>query len=139
MAFEKLAFTHTFPASTGLLQYQAVDLSTGGVLIDPSSAGANIVGVLVSSGTTGSTGLAGSTDSGSVQTVQFYGVAKMLAGSTSLDNGSAVSVDTNGFVVAGTTNAKIGVALQEVDSTGGDSTGGIGQQIISVLLFNQLQ
>jgi hypothetical protein len=139
MAYESPSFYGTFPASTGLQQYQFVALSTDAELIDPTSAGANVIGVLVSSGTTGSTGIAGSSNSGRYGTVQFYGITKVLAGSTALTGASYISVSALGLAVAGTTNAKVGVVVQDVDSTGGDSTGGIGQQIVSVLLFNSLQ
>ena len=87
MAYEKPVLTHTFRASTGLKQYQAVALSgANNRLINPTTEG-NCIGVLVSSGTTGSTGRAGSTDSGSVQTVQLSGIAKVIAGTTTIDAG----------------------------------------------------
>lgn len=136
MAYESPSFYGTFPASTGLQQYQAVGINTSGVLIDPSSAGGQIIGILVSSGTTGSTGRAGSGNSGSVQTVQFYGISKIRAGSTALTIGNPFGVSAAGLAVAATTNSEVGLVLQDVDSTGGDSTGGIGNQIVSVLLLN---
>lgn len=124
-----------FEASTGLSQYQFVSLSTAGLLINPTTNQA-VIGVLVSSGTTGSTGLAGVTGSGSVQSVQVYGVAKVLAGSTAIAPGNLVTASTvTGAAIAHvSTDGTVGIALTDVDSTGGDSTGGIGQQIISVLI-----
>jgi hypothetical protein len=126
-----------FEASTGLSQYQMVHLSTAGLLVNPTTLG-EIIGVLVSSGTTGSTGLAGVTGSGSVQSVQVYGVAKVLAGSTALAPGNkfaASTVDGSAIAFSETNNA-IGYILSDANSTGGDSTGGIGQQVISALLLH---
>lgn len=137
MAFENPLGTNNlsiFEASTGLQQYQAVHLNSAGLLIDPTTLG-DAIGILVSSGTTGSTGLAGVTGSGAVQSVQVYGVAKILAGSTALAPGDKFSVNTAGLAVAWVeTDNALGYVLTDVDSTGGDSTGGIGQQVISVLL-----
>ena len=95
MATESLAFSGTFAASTGLKQYQAVALKAAGVLINPTTEG-NCIGVLTSSGTTGSTGRAGSTHSGSVQAVQILGRAKLIAGTTTIDVFDSLKADTDG-------------------------------------------
>lgn len=107
----------TFAASTGLKQYQAVALS-GTRLINPTTEG-NCIGILVSSGTTGSTGRAGSTDSGSVQTVQVSGKSKILAGTTGIAAFAALkaSTDGRGSTAASSTSYRFGVALSAVDST----------------------
>ena len=140
MAYESPSFYATFAASTGLSQYQFVALSTGGRLIDPTTLG-DAIGVLVSSGTTGSTGRAGSTNSGSVQTVQLYGIAKVLAASTAITCGNRISAVTTGAEIGWAQQALddaglfvLGYALTDVNSTGGDSTGAIGAQLVSVLL-----
>lgn len=118
-----------FECSTGIKQYSFVELSTAsGKLVKPTTRCAPI-GVLVSSGTVGST------RDDTVQAVQVYGVAKVRAGSTAINAGDLVSASSvDGSVVARTTDGAVGIALGSVDSTGGDSTGGIGQQIIPVLL-----
>ena len=120
MAFEKQSFTHTFRASTGLKQYQAVDITgANNRLINPTTAGPAL-GVLTSSGTTGSTGRAGSTDSGSVQEVQFLGITKVIAGSTTIDAGDFLTADTDGrcsTAAASSTGMIFGRALGAVDST----------------------
>lgn len=106
----------TFAASTGLKQYQAVALS-GTRLINPTTEG-NCIGILVSSGTTGSTGRAGSTDSGSVQTVQITGKAKVLAGTTGVAGFTPLKASTDGRgSTAGSTSYRFGIALAAVDST----------------------
>lgn len=128
MAFEKTGLTHTFRASTGLQQYQAVALASGSRLIDPTTEG-NCIGVLVSSGTTGSTGRAGSTDSGSVQTVQLSGIAKVIAGSTTIDAGDLLKASTDGLAsTASSTSYRFGLSLGTVDSTSTSA------QVVSVLL-----
>lgn len=142
MAYESPSFYGTFPATTGLKQYQFVTLSTNGVLIDPTTLG-NAIGVLVSSGSTGST-WGGSTASGLPQTVQFYGIAKVLTASTAITPGMLISAVTTGsaeigWAQDGSDNANLwvlGIAVTEALSTGGDSTGGIGTEVISVLLHN---
>lgn len=140
MAYESPAFYGTFPASTGLSQYQFVTINSAGVLVDPTTLG-DALGVLVSSGTTGSTGRAGSTTSGSVQTVQFYGIAKVLAASTLIAPGARISAVTTGAEIGWAQAAAddaalfvLGYALSDVNSTGGDSTGPIGVQLVNVLL-----
>ena len=118
MAYEKPVFTHTFRASTGLRQHQAVALSgANNRLIDPTTEG-NCIGILVSSGTTGSTGRAGSTDSGSVQTVQTLGIAKVLCGTTGVAVGSIVKDATDGQLSKATyTSYRLGIALGAAAST----------------------
>lgn len=109
MAYENPSLLGSFAASTGLLQYQGVALSTNGLLINPTTSGA-IIGVLVSGGTTGST-------SAGAQTVQFGGIAKVLAGATAIDYMSALTFDTDGRAIAGTTNYQTAIALGDVTST----------------------
>ena len=124
MAYEKVpeGFTHTFPASTGLKQYQFVNITgANNRLINPTTNG-EAIGVLISSGTTGSTGRAGSTDSGSVQTVQLIGIAKVLAGTTSIDASDMIKSATDGRastwdVSDGSTDYVVGKALEAVAST----------------------
>ena len=136
MAYEKPVpgGTHTFPATTGLKQYQFVNFaSTSGNnrIARPTTNGVNI-GVLISSGATGSTGKAGSTDSGSVQTVQLFGIAKVIAGTTTIAAGGFVKAATDGLAAAATgptsTSYLGGVALEAVASTSTSA------QVISVLL-----
>lgn len=98
MAYDKppSGLTHTFPASTGLKQYQFVNITgANNRLINPTTNG-EAIGVITSSGTTGSTGRAGSTDSGSVQTVQLLGVAKIICGTTAIDPGDFIKASTDG-------------------------------------------
>lgn len=107
----------TFAASTGLKQYQAVALNASKVLINPTTEG-NCLGVLQSSGTTGSTGRSGSTHSGSVQTVRVLGVSKVIAGTTTIDVGDVLKADTDGRAsTASSTSYRFGLALNAVDST----------------------
>ena len=138
MSFEKVpeGFTHTFRASTGLRQYQFVNLaSTTSVRIARPTTNGVHIGVLISSGTTGSTGRAGSTDSGSVQTVQFAGIAKVLAGSSAIDAGGYVKASTDGLAAptTGPTSTSFvgGRALEAVTST---STS---QSVFAVLINHQ--
>ena len=118
MAYEKVGLTHTFRASTGLRQYTAVNISGANArLLLPTTEG-NCIGILISSGTTGSTGRAGSTDSGSVQTVQYSGIAKVIAGTTTIDAGDLLKADTDGRAsTSSSTSYRFGVALASVDST----------------------
>lgn len=109
MAYENPTLLGSFDSSTGLKQYQGVSMSTNGLLINPTTNGA-ILGILISGGSTGST-------RDSVQTVQFGGVAKVLAGATGLDYMSAITFDTDGRAIAGTTNYQTAIALGEVTST----------------------
>src|SRR3990167_8230560 len=103
---------HTFRASTGLKQYQAVALTgANNRLINPTTEG-NCIGILVSSGTTGSTGRAGSTDSGSVQTVQLTGIAKVIAGTTTIDASDLIKAATDGRAsTSSSTSYRFGLAL----------------------------
>ena len=129
MAYEVPGLAHTFRASTGLQQYQAVNISgANNRLLDPTTEG-NCIGILCSSGTTGSTGRAGSTDSGSVQTVQLSGIAKVIAGSTTIDAGDLLKASTDGLAsTASSTSYRFGIALGAVASTSTSA------QVISVLL-----
>ncbi len=130
MAYEKPDFFHTFAASTGLRQYQAVALNTSGVLINPTTEG-NCIGILVSSGTDGSTGRAGSANSGSVQTVQMSGISKVVAGTTGIAIGGLLKADIDGrasTAAIGSTSYKFGMALDAVGSTSTSA------QVISVWL-----
>ena len=117
MAHELKGWADTFPASTGLRQYQFVALNSNGRLINPTTEG-NGIGVITSSGTTGSTGRAGSTDSGSVQTVQFLGIAKVIAGTTTIDIGDSLKSEADGRAsTSSSTSYRFGIALSAVDST----------------------
>lgn len=135
MAFEKRdGVYHTFTAvSTGLKQYQFVALAstTSSRLINPTTEGLTI-GVITSSGTTGSTGKAGSTDSGSAQTVQLSGIGKVIAGTTKIAPGGYVKASTDGLAAQTTgptsTSYVGGIALQAVASTSTSS------EVIAVLL-----
>lgn len=129
MAYESPSFFGTFAASTGLKQYQAVELNSAGVLINPTTNG-RCIGILCSSGTTSSTGRAGSTTSGSVQTVQFYGIGKILSGSSAIVIGDVISAATDGRAAAASTNNPLGRALAAGVSTSTVS------EVISVLLLN---
>lgn len=120
----------TVPASTGLKQYTFVDLSTsasalnGAVLVKPSALG-KCIGVLVSSGTTGST------RKNQQQSVQVYGIAKVLGGSNVLKVGSVVFAATDGRAEVGTTNSTkyvIGRAFGKSTSTSA--------QVVPVLLLH---
>ena len=129
MATESLAFSGTFAASTGLKQYQAVALNAVGVLINPTTE-VNRIGILTSSGTTGSTGRAGSTHSGSVQEVQWYGRAKVIAGTTTIDIGDSLKSEADGRAsTSSSTSYRFAVALSAVDSTSTSA------QVISALLM----
>lgn len=131
MAYELPIGQFTFLSSTGLKQYQFVELNNQGVLIHPTTSG-RCIGVLCSSGTTGSTGRAGSTTSGTYQTVQFYGIAKVLSGSSSIDTADLITAATDGRAIVGTTNYVVGRALAAGVSTSTVS------EVIPVLLFNTL-
>lgn len=129
MAFEVNDLRSSFLASTGLKQYQFVDLNSAGVLINPTTNG-RAIGVITSEGTTGSTGVAGSTTSGTLQTVQFGGIAKVLSGSSAIPIGAFVKASTDGRASTGTsTNAVNGIFLAAGVSTSTVS------EILSVLLF----
>lgn len=110
MAYENPTGPLTFQASTGLKQYQGVDINSSGLLINPTTSG-RVIGILVSSGTTGST------EDTTYHTVQIIGVAKVLSASTAIAIGDAVTFNTAGRVVAGTTNIQAGIALGAAVST----------------------
>jgi len=137
VAFEKIGLTHTFQASTGLRQYQLVNITgANNRLLNPTTEG-NCIGVLVSSGTTGSTGRAGSTDSGSVQTVQLSGIAKVIAGTTTIDAGEWLKASTDGrasFSTGPTSTSHLCArALEAVASTSTSA------QVISAWLADNVQ
>ena len=96
-------------------------MSTGNLLINPTTSG-RIIGVITSAGTTGST-------DAPAQTVQFGGIAKVLAGSTATDFGSALTCDTDGRFIAGTTNFQTAISFGEVTSTSTSA------EIVSALIF----
>lgn len=114
MAFENPLGTNNlaiFEASTGLRQYTFVSLGSNGKLAAPSTLG-HAIGVLVSSGTTNST------DDTRLQSVQVYGVAKVISGSSSIAIGDLVAADADGFaIVATTANMAMGTALAAGVST----------------------
>lgn len=140
MAFENplgTNFLAIFPMSTGLRQYQGVRVSstvagaTDGCLANPTTLG-EIIGVLVSSGTTSST------VAGRLGSVQVYGVAKMLQGTTAGPVvGARASVDANGLAIAGSTaDAQIGYFMSNSYSTGIAGTTDDEFGIVSVLLLH---
>lgn len=120
MAYENPTGPLTFAASTGLNQYQGVDLNNAGLLITPTTSG-RIIGVITSSGSAGST-------RDSFQTVQIMGVAKVLSGSSSIAIGDVITFDIDGRAIVGTTNVKTGRALAAGASTSTTS------EVIPVLL-----
>ncbi len=137
MAWDKPGLTHTFRAATGMKQYHAYNITgVNNQLIAPTTEG-NAIGILTSEGTTGSTGLVGSTYSGTYQTVQLTGIAKCVAGTTTIDAGEWVKAAVDGKVEASTgptsTSHLLGRALSKVLST---STSG---EVISVWLSDNTQ
>lgn len=138
MAFELPGFYGTFLASTGLKQYTFVALTSTGSgankvakLIKPTTAG-DCIGILVSSGTTGSTVKKN-------QTVQFYGIGKVRAGSTSFVAGDQVFASSKGLASRAAAGAAstfyiVGQCVLPLASTKEGSTGGSTAEIISVLL-----
>lgn len=125
MAYENPQGPLTIQASTGLKQYQGVDINSSGLLINPTTSG-RVIGVITSSGSDGST-------RDSFQTVQIMGVAKVISGSSSIAIGDEITFDTDGRAIVGTTNYKAGRALAAGASTSTTSEiipvllGGIGQ------------
>jgi hypothetical protein len=105
MAYENSSPFGTFLASTGLKRYTFVDINSAGVLVKPVTGAFKAIGVLCSSGTTGSTGRAGSTTSGTYQTVQFYGIAKVVSGSSSIAIGDVIKAATDGRAEIASTNS----------------------------------
>lgn len=120
----------TVPASTGLKQYTFVDLSTsasalGGVVLSKPTALGKCIGVLVSSGTTGSA------RANQQQSVQCYGIAKVLGGSNAIKAGSVIFAATDGRAELGTTNSTkyvVGRAFGKSTSTSA--------QVVPVLLLH---
>lgn len=121
----------TVPASTGLKQYTFVDLSTsasalGGVVLTKPSALGKCIGVLVSSGTTSGT------VANRPQSVQCYGIAKVLGGSNAIKAGSVIFAATaDGRAELGTTNSTkyvVGRAFGKSTSTSA--------QVVPVLLLH---
>lgn len=131
MAFENPLGTNnlTLPASTGLVQYQAVSLNSAGLLIDPTTL-PQVIGVLVSSGTTGST------VADRPQSVQVYGVAKVLQGSSGLVPGNQVAATTSGTVVLSSADNILGIVIEGSASTGVHGTTDDIQGVVSVLLLH---
>jgi hypothetical protein len=131
MAYEKIGETDSFPfASTGIRQYRFVNISTSGlVLPNASTVGQSVLGVLISSGSNGST-----EQLGKYGTVQFTGIAKVEAEASTLVTGQLVSASSVGraqsctnagdFVVgrivagsSGAANRVISVALTPLGSS----------------------
>jgi len=121
MAYEVPVGTATFPATTGLSQYRFVFINSSGKLTKPSSNG-RVLGVLVSSGTTGTNGA-------KAQTVQLYGIAKVVSGSTAIAVGDTIgaSTATGRAVAKASGDVGVGIALVAGVST---ST----HEVLSVLL-----
>lgn len=131
MAYEKItnAATDTYPfASTGIRSKRFVALSTAGLTYpNASTIGGRIIGVLISSGTTGSTDC-----SRKVGTVQVNDVARVEAeSSTALVVGALVSASSVGRVQT-STNTGDHIVGQLVDG----STGGV-NRVVSVQLGHQ--
>lgn len=124
MSYGNPGFTDTFLCSTGLPQYTMVALSTANKLIKPTGGGIDVIGVVQSGGTTGST-------SETFQTVQFLlGVSKVRVSgaSTGVTYGDTVTCTTAGTVTpTSAADYTLGRALQPVGSTG--------DTVISVLLY----
>lgn len=135
MAIELPAFYGTFLCSTGIKQYSFVDITSTGSgtskvakLIIPTTEGA-CIGVMVSSGTTGSTVR-------KPQTVQFLGIAKVRSGSTAIVVGDWVKASTAGRALraakgSASTSYLVGTAVSPPLSTKSD-----GSEYINVLLSN---
>lgn len=103
--------------------HRAVALNASGELIYPSAAGKAAIGVLVTSGTTGSTD-----HTGKVGTVKFAGVAKVEAPASTLSAGDLFSWTSRGQARAITTaHACAGYVV-------GGSSGSTGR-ILSVVLL----
>ena len=103
--------------------HRAVALNTSGQLIYPSAAGKAAVGVLVTSGTTGSTD-----ETIRVGTVKFSGAAKVEASGSTLSAGDLFSWTSRGQARAlGTGHVCAGYVI-------GGSSGSTGR-ILSVLLL----
>lgn len=121
MAWENKSGFYTLPASTGLSQFRFVTVNTSGNLAYPA-AGAPVIGVLVSSGTTGST------DDRQVGTVQSIGVAKVTAIASTLAVGDTVAASSIGRAVpSSATDYTVGIVVD-------GSSGGVGR-VMSVALI----
>ena len=121
MAFTSPTGPLSFEASTGLTSNQFVRLTTNAILANPT-AGDHILGVLVSSGTTGST------VTGDWHSVQVMGVAKVrcATGSTGISANTLVVTSSKGRAAPTTAgDFYVGLALEDVSST---------KSVISVLL-----
>lgn len=115
-----------FQATTGLTQYSWVTLNSSAkwTQASNSSAGFNAVGILVSSGTTGST-------RETAQTIRPFGPvsqSRVSTGSTTISAGDVVTLSTDGVGVAPSTagDYRVALALEDVNST---------SDIISVLMY----
>lgn len=100
----------TFPASTGLSQYMFVDIDTTGKLIKPPTSG-RAIGVLVSSGTTGSN------RARQQQSVQVYGMAKVQVQSTGITWGTTITATTLGKASTRGTKIALGISVGDAAST----------------------
>lgn len=119
MAYDNASEFITLPATTGLVQYQLVNINSAGKIATPT-LGARVVGVLVSSGTNGST-------EDRYGTVQINGVSKVLAAATTATAGETLSASAIGYAKATTGTAAI--AGVQVEGTSGASG-----RVISILL-----
>jgi hypothetical protein len=125
MAYEKIGETDTFPfASTGIRQYRFVVVSTAGIgLPNASTVGQSVLGVLISSGSNAST-----EQLGKYGTVQFTGIAKVEAESSTITTGALVSASTVGRAQPATNAGDFVVGRIVSGSSGGAN------RIISVAL-----
>jgi hypothetical protein len=129
MAYESAVAPITLPfGSTGIRQYRFVTLNASGQITYPSTAGPSVLGVLISSGTTGSTD-----SSNKYGVVQMYGVAKVEAPGSTVSAGDLVAASSVGYAVAlasgdycvgravtgssGSTNRLLSVALLPIGTT----------------------
>jgi hypothetical protein len=119
MAYDNPDEFITLPATTGLVQYQFVTVNSAGKAARPA-AGARVLGVLVSSGTNGST-------EDRYATIQLTGVSKAIAKGSTLGVGDTVSASSIGYAKPSTSGGYvIGLVLE-------GSSGSTGR-IISVSL-----
>lgn len=128
-----MAFDHPGPdisvrlATTGIPQYSWVQLNSSGKWASSTAsgttAGRGVVGVVQSSGTTGST-------NETVQTIRLFGVTKsrVSTASTGISAGDLVTVSTNSAAITPTTAGDnvLGVSFDDVAST---------SDIVSVLIY----
>ena len=120
MAYDNASEFITLPATTGLVQYQLVNINSAGKIATPA-LGARVIGVLVSSGTNGST------DDTRYGTVQINGVSKVLAASSTATAGETLSASAIGY--AKNTTGSAAIAGVQVEGTSGASG-----RVISILL-----